>query len=217
MNYLQKYQAKLGLTADGVIGPKTAKAMMEDLGVTDRLLFGHAMGQAMHESGLWTNFREDLHYSAARLLNIFRIYYINHPGLAEKHAMKPVTIGNYVYANRNGNGDEASGDGYFYRGAFGLQTTGKDNFLELFEYCGLPADTDPDSLKDNPKVYFQSIFFWFKKNNANKLCTSTSTTCIDTVGKKVNRGNTKPTTKLAHNNDERREYTRKMFKIMGLV
>jgi putative chitinase len=217
MNYLVEYQKQLGLDPDGKIGLNTAKAMMADLGVTDKLLFACVMGQAMHESGIWTNFRENLNYNAAGLLKVFKKYYVGHPGLAEKHARKPEVIGNYVYANRNGNGDEASGDGYYYRGAFGLQTTGKANFLELFEYCGLPSDTDPESLRHNYKVYFQSAFFWFKKNDAEKLCKGTSDAIITDIGKKVNRGNTKPTTEPAHHNDERIAYTRKMMKAVGLV
>ena len=217
MNYLQKYQQQLGLTPDGIMGPNTAKAMMDDLGITDKLLFACVMGQAMHESGLWTNFRENMNYNVAGLLNIFGEYYKDHPGLAERHERKPEVIGNYVYANRNGNGDEASGDGYYYRGAFGLQTTGKANFLELFEFCGLPADTNPDDLEGNPKVYFQSAFFWFKKNNAEKLCCGTTDKHITDIGKKVNRGNAKPTTKPAHPNEERIAYTRKMLKAVGLA
>jgi putative chitinase len=217
MNYLQRYQEKLGLVPDGIMGKKTSEAIMKDLNITDKLLFAHAMGQAMHESGLWTNFRENLNYDAPGLLNIFRTYYRPFPGLADKHERKPEVIGNYVYANRMGNGDEASGDGYFYRGAFGLQTTGKANFLELFEFCGLPPDTNPDDLKHNYKVYFQSIFFWLKKNNAEKLCCGTSDEDITDVGKKVNRGNAKKTTKPAHHNEERIAYTRKMFKAVGLA
>lgn len=216
MNYLVEYQKLLGLTPDGIMGPNTAKAMMADLGITDKLLFAHVIGQGMHESGLWKNFREDLNYDVAGLLNIFRKYYEGKPGLAEKHARKPETIANYVYANRNGNGDEASGDGWFYRGAFGLQTTGKTNFLEFFKYCGLPADTNPDSLKGDPRIYFKSMFFWFKKNNAEKLCTGTSDKHIDNVGKKVNRGNCLEKTPLAHHNTERRKYTKQMFKALGL-
>ena len=217
MNYLQKYQQQLGLTPDGIMGPNTAKAMMADLGVTDKLLFACVMGQAMHESAIWTHFRENMNYDAAGLLNIFRDYYKGHPGLAEKHERKPEVIGNYVYANRNGNGDEASGDGYYYRGAFGLQTTGKANFLELFEFCGLPADTNPDDLEDNYKVYFQSAFFWFHQNDAEKLCCGTTDKHITDIGKKVNRGNAKPTTKPAHHNEERIAYTRKMLKAVGLA
>jgi putative chitinase len=217
VNYLIEYQKKLGLTPDGIMGKNTAAAMMQDLGVTNKLLFACVMGQAMHESGQWVNFRENMNYDVPGLLNIFKGYYKPYPGLAEKHARKPEAIANYVYANRNGNGDEASGDGYYYRGVFGLQTTGRANLLELFEFCGLPADTNPDDLKDNPKVYFQSAFFWFKKNDAERLCCGTTDNHITDIGKKVNRGNAKKTTKPAHHNDERIAYTRQMLKAVGLA
>jgi putative chitinase len=223
VNYLQKYQQQLGLVPDGIIGKKTAAAMMEDLGVSKKLLFAHAMGQAMHESGLWTNFRENMNYGEAGLLNIFEKYYKpfpaknGHPSLASLHSHKPQKIANYVYANRNGNGDEDSGDGYFYRGIFGLQLTGRANIVPFLVSIGLPPDTDPDTLRDDPKAYFQAIFYWFKHNDAEKLCTSPTRACIDKVGKKVNRGNILPDTKLALNNGERREYTLKILNSLGLA
>ena len=214
MNYLVEYQRALGLDPDGKIGPNTAKAMMADLGITDKLLFSHVMGQVAHESGLYTNFRENLSYSSEGLQNIFRKYYT--PQLADKHARHPELIANHVYASRMGNGDESSGDGWKYRGIFGLQLTGKTNIQEFLAHIGLPIDTDPDSLKDNPKAYFQAAFFWFEKNGANKLCTSTSNDCILNVSRKVNIGNTK-TTAIPHGFDYRKAKTQSMFKALGLA
>ena len=216
MNFLQKYQQSLGLVPDGIIGAKSAAAMMKDLGITDKLVFCHIMGQVKLESGMYTHFREDMHYSEPGLLNIFRKYYGSRPDLAKKHAMNPVAIANYVYANRNGNGDESSGDGYFYRGAFGLQITGKENFHDFFKEVGLPLNTDPDSLKDNPRYYFLAAYFWFKKNDAIRLCKSTSKNCILTVGRKVNLGNSK-TPLMPHDYAKREQYTIEMFRAVGLV
>lgn len=216
MNYLQRYQQKLGLEPDGILGPKTAAAMMRDLGITDKLFFAHLMGQMAHESGLYQNFRENMNYSEAGLLNIFRRFYKNKPGLAKRHANKPKLIGNFVYAQRMGNGDEASGDGYKYRGAFGLQLTGKNNFLAFFEYAGLPPDTDPDSLQDDPKMYFLAGKFWFEANGADNLCTSTTDACILRVSRKVNLGNENHTG-LPNGLDDRYERTRAAFKAVGLA
>jgi len=116
-----------------------------------------------------------------------------------------------------GNGGEASGDGWRYRGTFSLQLTGKANIFEFFESIGLSVDTDPDSLRGNPKAYFQAAFFWFHKNDAVKLCTSCSDFTIDTVGKKVNRGNALLTTPLALHNRERRLFTKQIMKAVGIV
>jgi putative chitinase len=209
MNYLQLMQKRLNLTPDGIIGPKTVNALMLELGLTDKLVVGHVLGQMAHESGGFVHFRENLNYNEAGLLNIFSKYYKGRPGLAKAHARKPETIANYVYANRNGNGDEASGDGWKYRGGFGLQLTGKTNFTEFFEEIGLPLDTDPDTLKDDPKVYFQAGFFWFKKNGVDKKCTSTSRDCIIIVTKRVNGG--------TNGLDDRIVKTNGIFKALGLA
>jgi putative chitinase len=209
MNYLQKYQEHLGLSPDGIMGPNTAKAMMADLGITDKLLFAHVIGQVAHESGLYTHFRENLNYNEAGLLNIFSKYYKPTPSLAALHARKPELIANHVYANRMGNGDEASGDGWRYRGIFGLQLTGKTNITKFLDSIGLPADTDLDSLKDNPKVYFQAAFYWFNENAVDKKCVDTSDSCILTVTKRVNGG--------TNGLDDRKVQTRKVFKALGLA
>ena len=214
MNYLVEYQKQLGLDADGIMGKGTAAAMMQDLNVTDKLLFAHVLGQVAHESGQYANFRENLNYGESGLLNIFKKYYT--PELAKKHARHPELIGNHVYANRMGNGDEASGDGYKFRGIFGLQLTGKANIQDFLAHIGLPADTDPDSLQDNPKAYFQAAFYWFEKNGANNLCISTSDGCILDVSRKVNIGNTK-TSAIPHGLDDRKAKTQAMFRALGLA
>jgi putative chitinase len=207
MNYLVEYQKLLGLTADGVMGPNTAKAIMADLGITDKLLFAHMMGQVAHESGLYKNARENLNYNAAGLLNIFKKYYTQ--DLAKKHERKPEMIANHVYANRMGNGDEASGDGWKYRGIFGLQLTGKDNIQAFISYLGLPINTAPDSLLDNPKNYFLAGLYWFTKNCVDKLCRDTSDACILGVTKRVNGG--------TNGLEDRKVQTHKMFKALGLA
>jgi putative chitinase len=214
VDYLKAYQEKLKLTPDGIIGPRTAKAMMADLDIADKLVFAHLMGQIAHESGLYKNARENLNYSEAGLLNIFKKYYT--PALAKKHARQPSLIGNHVYANRMGNGDEASGDGYKYRGIFGLQLTGKSNIQAFIKYLGLPLDTDPDSLLSDSKNYFLAGKYWFYENNVDAICTSTSTDCITRVSRKVNLGTTN-TTAIPNGLDDRKKQTLTMFRAVGLT
>jgi putative chitinase len=211
MNYLVEYQKQLGLTADGVMGPNTAKAMMADLGITDKLFFAHMMGQVAHESGLYKNARENLNYSEEGLMNIFRKYFIGKVGSrsAKYYARQPEKIANLVYANRMGNGDEASGDGWKYRGIFGLQLTGKDNIVAFIRHLGLPDDTNPDSLLGDPKNYFLAGKYWFEKNGVHKQCTSTATSCIITVTKRVNGG--------TNGLEDRIVQTQVMFKALGLA
>jgi putative chitinase len=216
VNYLKLYQEKLGLVGDGIIGKMTAAAMMADLGIDNKLFFAHLMGQIAHESGLYTNARENMNYNEAGLLNIFRKYYVGHPGLAEKHARKPQLIANHVYANRMGNGDEASGDGWKYRGIFGLQLTGKRNIQDFIRYLGLPEDTDPDSLLDDPKNYFLAGKFWFIKNAADDLCTSTKNDCILRVSRLVNIGNPNSMA-IPHGLENRITQTKAMFRAVGVA
>lgn len=70
--------------------------------------------------------RENLNYSSQGLLKIFPRYFNSQT--AQACAYKPEVIANKVYSNRMGNGDEASGDGWRYRGANFLQFTGKENW-----------------------------------------------------------------------------------------
>jgi len=214
-DYLTKYQELLGLKADGVIGPITAKAIMDDIGIKDRVLFSHLFGQMRLESGGFSKFRENMNYSAKGLMSTFERYYKGKPELAEAHAHRPTTIANYVYANRNGNKGVESGDGYFYRGAFGLQTTGRANFLALFRELGLPADTDPDSLEEDVRTYFRAGLFYFNHNNVDTLCTGTSASCILSVGRKINLGTYRTETMPIHA-ELRQEYTKALFRSTGL-
>jgi putative chitinase len=213
LNYLQLYQKHLGLVPDGIIGKKTAAAMMVDLGLTNKLFFAHLMGQVQLESGGFTHFRENMNYNAAGLLNIFRKYYKNHPWLAAVHERKPERIANYVYANRMGNGDEASGDGWRYRGIFGLQLTGKTNIQRFLASIGLPKDTGLDILAGNPRVYFQAAVFWFKDNGADKLCTGFSDQCILDVSRNVNLGSIHAKA-MPHDWQKRRDFTQAIIKVV---
>jgi putative chitinase len=211
MNYLSEYQKQLGLEPDGILGAKTAKAMMDDLDIKDKLFFAHMMGQMAHESGLYKNARENLNYNEAGLLNIFRKYFLGKVGSksAAHYARQPEKIANLVYANRMGNGDEASGDGWKYRGIFGLQLTGKTNITEFMEYVGVDTKLDPDVLLENPKNYFLSGKFWFEKNGVDKLCNSTNETCILSITRRVNGG--------TNGLDDRIVQTKKVFKALGLA
>jgi putative chitinase len=206
MSYLKAYQEKLGLTPDGVLGKNTARAMMEDLNVSDKLLFAHMMGQMWHESGNFEHGRENLNYSADRLLAIFPKYFT--ATSAKAYARQPEKIANRVYANRMGNGDEASGDGWKYRGIFGLQLTGKTNITKFMKSIGLSESTDPNTLLDDPRLYFLAGLFWFKDNGVDKICTDKSDACIMKVTKRVNGG--------THGLGDRAVKTTKMFTLLGI-
>lgn len=207
MSYLTEYQKKLGLTPDGVMGKNTAAAMMEDLNISDKLFFAHLIGQMWHESAGFVYGRENLNYQADTLMKVWPSRFKT-KDMALKYAKQPEKLANYVYAKRMGNGDEASGDGWKYRGIFGLQLTGKTNIVKFMKSIGLSELTDPETLLDDPRNYFLAGVFWFKDNGVAAMCTSKTDECIKAVSKRVNGG--------THGLEDRMVKTKKMFAILGI-
>lgn len=125
----------------------------------------HLLGQIDQET-LFRPIRENLNYSESGLLSIFRGYFTTDPNdkvkrLASYYAHKPEDIANYVYANRNGNRNEASGDGWLYRGAPFLGLTGRGNFQEFANAIGdQEIMANPDKICTN---YALSSAAWFFK------------------------------------------------------
>lgn len=122
---IKELQTALGVTADGIIGRGTLKAFMKAYHLTPEQT-AHFFGQCAHESAVFTILEENLNYSADGLLRTFGKYFTKEQ--AAQYARKPEKIANRVYANRMGNRDELSGDGYKYRGRFCVQLTGTDNY-----------------------------------------------------------------------------------------
>jgi putative chitinase len=106
-------------------------------GVHDLRQVAYVLATAYHEVGpALQPKRENLNYSAAGLLRTWPSRFSE--TMAKAYARQPEKIANLVYANRMGNGNEASGDGWRYRGRDFCQTTGKDNYKR----AGLHAKVD---------------------------------------------------------------------------
>ena len=183
---LAALQTKCGITADGKWGPGTYKAARDYFKLTNNQA-AHFFGQCAHESGGFKVFSENLNYSDKGLNGIFKKYF---PTIASTagYARKPEKIANKVYANRMGNGPEASGDGWKYRGRGPIQLTGKDN------YTAFAADVKrPDALK-NPdlvvgELAFESALWFFRKNGLLAIADKGVTDAIITqISKRVNGG-----------------------------
>lgn len=159
-------QTKLGIPADGAFGPGTMKAAMAFYKMTPERA-AHFFAQTAHESGGFKAFSENLNYSAQGLQGIFGKYF---PGnLEESYARKPEKIANRVYASRMGNGDEASGDGWKYRGRGALQLTGKSNYQAFADYLKNPEImSNPDLV--STEFAFESAIFFFDKNSLWSIC-----------------------------------------------
>lgn len=155
-------------------------------GITNNLRLAHFLAQCGHESGGFRAVSENLNYSAKGLLGIFRKYFTN-VNLALQYERKPEKIANRVYASRMGNGNEASGDGYKYRGRGYIQLTGKDNYSLFDATVAESIIAQPDLVAT--KYPLASAAFFFKRNNLWAICDRGSTPDVVTaVTKRVNGG-----------------------------
>lgn len=127
------------------------------------------IAQCAHESVEFTRLKENMNYTAARLLIVFpkRVT----PDVAVTLAGKPEAIGNYVYANMNGNGDVKSGDGYKYRGRGAIQLTGKNNYREVGEQLGLDLVGRPELIEEPYNAIHTACAYW-QENDLNAIVDS---------------------------------------------
>jgi putative chitinase len=183
---LKSLQTKIGVTADGAFGPGTMKKAMEFYKFTPERA-AHFFAQTAHESGNFKAFSENLNYGASGLLGIFKKYFPTE-AVAKQYERKPEMIANLVYASRMGNGDEASGDGYKFRGRGALQLTGKDNYKAFSDYLKKPEImTNPDLVAT--EFSFESAVFFFDKNKLWDICDKgVSKDTILALTKRINGG-----------------------------
>ena len=182
---LTRLQAKIGATPDGSFGPNTLKKAMEYFKMTPEQA-AHFFGQCSHETGGFSVFSENLNYSATGLQNVFGKYF---PGTLENsYARQPIKIASRVYANRMGNGNEASQDGWKFRGRGALQTTGKDNYQAFANSLGKPEIMiQPDLVAT--EYAFESALFFFTRNKLWDICDDgVNDTTIKALTKRINGG-----------------------------
>ena len=164
---LTTLQQKIGVTADGAFGPGTYKKAAAFYKLSPNRA-AHFFAQTAHESGGFKAFSENLNYGAKGLRGIFGKYFPN-DALAKAYERQPQKIANRAYANRMGNGDEASGEGWLFRGRGALQLTGKFNYSEFAKYVNRPdVMTNPDLVAG--ELCFESALWFFDKNKLWSIC-----------------------------------------------
>ena len=183
---LKALQQKIGVTADGAWGPGTLRAAAAYYKLSPARA-AHFFGQTAHETGGFKAFSENLSYGAKGLMGVFKKYFPD-AKTAARYERKPEMIANKVYANRMGNGPEASGDGWKYRGRGALQLTGKDNYAAFAKYCNRPdVMTNPDLVA--AELAFESAMFFFERNKLWSICDQGVTdAAILSLTKKINGG-----------------------------
>jgi len=143
----------------------------------------HFLAQIAHESGGFKATSENLNYSANALLSVFGKYFTTLESASE-YARQPERIANKVYANRLGNGDEASEDGWRYRGRGLIQLTGKSNYEAFSKAVGQDFVNNPD-LVASPEWALSSACWYWQNRNINTIA---DTDDVKKVTYRVNGG-----------------------------
>ena len=151
--------------------------------ISNNFRLAHFLSQVAHESGNFKVLHENLNYSASGLLKVFPRYF--NANTAAQFARKPQLIANRVYANRIGNGNEASGDGWNYRGRGYLQVTGRANYKAFSEYIGEDCEKNPDFIAT--KYPLDSALWFFDRNKLWTLCDKGEEN-VPIVSRRVNGG-----------------------------
>lgn len=142
------------------------------------------LAQVAHESGGFSAVKENLNYSAKSLDAVFPKYFKNAGRNAAEYERQPEKIANIVYANRMGNGDTASGDGFKYRGRGLIQLTGKNNYTAFANDVGLTIDEAVDYLETYEGAAMSAGWFW-ANNNLNQWADAED---MVTLTKRINGG-----------------------------
>lgn len=150
------------------------------------LRLAHFLAQAGHESGGFKVLTENLNYSAKGLMGIFKKYFPTE-ALAKQYERKPEKIANRVYGGRMGNGAEASGEGFKYKGRGCIQLTGKDNYTAFGKSISEDIAANPDLVAT--KYPLLSAAWFFYKNGLHKIADGGATDAVVTsITKRVNGG-----------------------------
>lgn len=158
-------------------------SVLPKFGIDTPLRKAHFLAQVAHESGALQYSQENLNYSAEALRRVFGKYFPTIE-LAKAYAHKPEKIANRVYANRMGNGNEASGDGWKFRGRGLIQLTGKENYQKFGADNGIDCVKNPDMLLQPEWAIASAGWFW-KKRNLNAYADAND---IVMVTKRINGG-----------------------------
>jgi putative chitinase len=157
--------------------------ILPDYDITTNQRCAAFLGQTYVESAGYTALHENLNYRAESLMRVWPRYF---PDIdtARQYANKPEEIANRAYANRMGNGDEASGDGWRYCGKGLIQLTGKDNYQSFADSLQMSIDDVPAYLQTFEGAVQSAAWFW-ESNNLNQYSDAWD---IETLSKKINGG-----------------------------
>jgi len=192
---------------------------MQRFGITTPRRMAHFLGQLGHESLSLSRTEENLRYTTpTRIVAVFRKFDLDKNrridpeelALAKTFIGRPEALANFVYANRMGNGDESSGDGWRFRGRGPIQTTGRNNCRRAGELIGAPLEDQPDLLLDVDIGAMAAAAYW-KDNGLNALADLGD---VLMVSRKINLGSA-TTKRTPEGLSERIARTRHALSVLG--
>ena len=175
--------------------PSILKALVADCprvfsqyGIDAHVKIWHFFGQIMRETAGLKRLDENLFYTSAdRLRTIWKKFRDMPEDELQTYCKNPQRLANFVYAGRNGNGDEASGDGWAYRGSGLIQLTGRGNFKRVGDQIGYPIVDDPELVRDEGTCVEIAVAYW-KCCAMNDVAIEDTQAAVDLVTARVNPG-----------------------------
>lgn len=174
--------------------------MLDEYGINTQTRLAHFISQLGHESQSFTRLVENLNYSAHGLASTWKSRYstgklvlVKGRKVLEPNALalslhrRPEAIANNVYANRLGNGDEKSGDGWKYRGRGLIMITGLYNYQMAAKRTGLDLVNHPELLEIPKNALLASLAYW-KENNLNAYANGSTENDVEKMSGKINGG-----------------------------
>lgn len=178
---------------------------MREFGIESRLQVAHLLAQLAHESAEFTRLVESLNYSSAE--RIVAVWPFRFWVPSAKEPLRPpvrrdarefvgnaILLANCVYAGRNGNGNESSGDGWRYRGRGPIQITGRSNYARAGQALGLPLVESPEIVVDPDVGARVAAWYWSDRG----IGSWADADDLSAVTKRINGG--------THGLDDRRRY-----------
>lgn len=186
------------------------KTLLSKWEINTKLRYCMIVAQMKAESGLKLT-REDMYYTTIKQARA--MFYTPFLGKSDefvtKYLRNPQGLANYVYANRGGNGNEASGDGWKYRAGGYIGITFKNTYAKLSKDTGIDFVGNPDLLLDEVNALLASLWFW-KENKLNQYADKGD---LDAVSDLINIG--KRTSKVGDTNGykHRKTYYEEFLKL----
>jgi len=171
---------------DALFGKQTelgGKTLLDEYEINTPKRIAAFMAQCGHESGGFVFLSENLNYSAQGLMRVFPKYFPDQ-ATANAYARNPEKIANRVYANRMGNGDEASGQGFKFRGRGLIQVTGKDNYFWFASSLNITPEEAAEYMQTFEGAAQSACWYW-ENASLNKLADAGD---ILTMTKRINGG-----------------------------